>query len=267
MLIVVAGLLIARSRSTIDNISQNLPEKPAIIPEIPEQDLSPTDYLGPTQALPPTEIAIPSQVEVPAKGWSEAIGQQLTDTYFSDDFSNLIYEWANEQDDISSWGIEDGHYTLHLFEPDYTAWAYLPTNFTPKSIGFEALVPPGYDQGAYGVLCYYQDEENFHFVSIDPLNKVYSIGYVQNDEYVTLMENMWMPSTALNDSPYAVNTVLVACDPDMITLFINNELEAQAELSSWSSGDMAISGETWEDTPSEGFKVQFDNLYAFIPVQ
>lgn len=266
-LIFVAGLLISRSRSTIDNVSQIVPEKPVIIPEEPEQDFSPTEFVESTEAPNPTDIEASEQVEVPAAVWSEAIGQQLTDTYFSDDFSTAAFEWASGQDDISFWGIEDGHYTLHLFEPDYTAWAYLPVNFNPTSIGFEALVQPGFDQGAYGVICYYQDEENYHFVSIDPLYKDYSIGYVVNDEYGTLLEDTWMSSAALNDSPYSVNTILVVCDPDMITLFINNELEAQAALSTWSSGEVALFGETWTDTPSEGFKVFFDNLTAFIPAQ
>jgi hypothetical protein len=171
------------------------------------------------------------------------------------------------EDETNTWVIEDEHYALHLIKSNYSTWAYLPIEFTPTSIGFDAAVLPGFEQGAYGVMCYYQDENNYYFISVDPVYQEYSIGYVRDGEYETLMEDMWMPSNALKDDNYEINNVMVVCDPDMITLFVNNAFEAQADVASVTGGVAAIYGETWEDTPSSGFKVLFDNLYAFKPVQ
>lgn len=280
----VVAFFFLRNRSELPDISKVIPVKstqlllltntplptqPILATRAPLQNeiLAPTMVPTATQVPLATDIPSPSLEEAPVVSWPAGIGQQLTEAYFSDDFSTDQYDWANIEDDIQSWGIEDEHYALHLFEAEYSAWAYLPIEFTPTSIGFDAAVQQGYDQGAYGVICYYQDEDNYHFIAIDPFYKKYSIGYVQNGEYEMLLEDMWMSSQTLNDSPYEVNSVLVVCDPDMITLFMNGELEAQATLTQTTAGSTAVFGETWEDTPSDGFKVLFDNLYAFKPVQ
>jgi hypothetical protein len=289
-LVVIGASLFITNRSVTGDVSKILPVE---VTEMVEQ----TERILPTQAVLATKAPIPGEVQpptmvptatqvppqatftpyptkepvsaedIPALAWPADIGQLLTTTYFSDDFSTAQYDWAEVEDAINSWGIEDEHYALHLYEPEYSAWAYLPVDFTPKTIGFDAAVLPGFEQGAYGVICYYQDESNYHFISVDPSYQEYSIGYVVNDQFETLLEDMWMPSAGLKESPYEVNNIMVVCDPDMITLFINNELEAQTELSSMMEGYTAIFGETWEDTPSSGFKVLFDNFYAFVPVQ
>lgn len=246
------------------------PEQPTQAIEAPDPTQAPADV--PTLALPLAETQAPAPVDPtqPAETiitWPGNIGQELSGAYFKDDFSTDKYGWSKEQDEVSAFAFEEGHYALHVLMANYSSWAYLPTDFNPSSIGFDAAVVQGYEQGAYGVMCHYQDEQNYYFVSIDPLNKEYSIGYVLNDEYFSLMNDMWMPAYFLNDSPYAVNNILIACDSDMITLFVNNELEAQASTETQLGGEVAIFGETWEDTPESGFKVLFDNLNAYIPVQ
>lgn len=199
--------------------------------------------------------------------WSADVGQERNGTYFSDDFSTQKYDWADVIEQYDALGYEEGQYAISLQQENYTVWAYLPVDFLPTSVSFDAAIVPEYEQGAYGALCHYQDEQNYHFVSIDPWNRQYSIGYVLNDEYITLMNEMWMPSNFLNESPHAVNSIQIICDPDMITLFINNELEAQASTTPQTGGEMAIFGETMEEITLNGFKVLFDNLIAFAPVQ
>jgi hypothetical protein len=286
--LVIAGLIFFSSENPVmDAFSDLLPTEPAQSfmqtelpkPEQPVQMVE-TPLPPPTQPVPTLPDPIqpeptqpepdpiePTQPEEIMPTWPGDIGQEVNESYFTDDFSSTRYDWANVNDEINSFGIEDGHFALQVFQPDYTSWAYLPIDFDPTSIGFDAAIVPGNEQGAYGVMCHYQDSENYHFVSIDPMNKEYSIGYLLDDEYTGLMRDIWMPSLYLHDSPYAVNNIQITCDPDMITLFINNELEAQASTGSLTGGRMALSGETWEDMDPGGFKALFDNIYAFIQVQ
>jgi hypothetical protein len=259
----------------VEPVLATLPTDPPLPTKIILATKAPLPGELPSPTPPPTATRVPatedppssSQGDVPVLNWPADIGQQSTDTYFSDDFSSAEYDWWEAEDEIQSWKIEDEHYALHLFRNNYSSWAYLPIEFSPTTIGFDAAVLPGFEQGAYGVMCYYEDENNYYFISVDPVYQEYSIGYVSNGEYETLMENMWIPAKAIKDDNYEINNVMVICDPDMITLFVNNELEAQADVSSVTGGVEAIYGETWEDTPSSGFKVLFDNLYAFKPVQ
>ena len=199
--------------------------------------------------------------------WPVDIGQEMTDTLFSDDFSTDRFGWANVHEDTQSFGIEDGHYALHLWQADFVVWAYLPPEFVPTKIEFVAAVDHESDPGAFGVICHYQDPDNYHFVSIDPLNNEYSIGYLLDNEYKPLMRDLWMPAAYLADSPYAVNHIMISCEPDMITLFVNYELEAQAATGPQIGGQMAIYAETWDEISPNGFRVLFDNIFAFVPVQ
>jgi hypothetical protein len=280
----VITLISFRNRSQAPDVSLIVPVDPTLAP-LPTEAALPTKAPLATKAPLPGEMPSPtpvptmsdgsslddsaasSQGDVPVLNWPVDIGQQLTDSYFSDDFSSGEYDWWEVDDEIQSWRIEDEHYALHLLKNNYSSWAYPPIEFTPTTIGFDAAVLPGFEQGAYGVMCYYQDENNYYFISIDPVYQEYSIGYVLDGEYKTLMEDMWMPSNAIKDDNYEINNVMVVCDPDMITLFVNNEFEAQTDVTGVTGGVTAIYGETWEDTPASGFKVQFDNLYAFKPVQ
>jgi hypothetical protein len=221
-----------------------------------------------TPIAPPTEVPPLTEVVISAAIWPADIGQELTATYFSDDFSNASFvTWEGGEDGISTWEYVEGRFQGHLFVTDYMAWTLLPVDFSPTAIGFDAAIVPGFEQGAYGVLCHYQDNQNFYFVSLDPWYHEYSIGYLQNDEFFELMQDMWLESTTLFDDPYAVNSVQVVCDPDQITLFVNNQLEAQVDITRIEGGQAGIYVETWTDTPAEGFKAQFDNLYAYIPQQ
>lgn len=267
--VIVAVVLFARKSASNSEI-------PARITQIVVMPAEPTKSLPPTIVPQPTE---PQPVEQPTgaptavlqapgdDGWPLSIGQSLSESAFSDDFSSAKYDWANVDDETRFWGIQNERYTLHLKVPDHTIWAYLPVEFKPNTVGFDAAVQTGFEQGAYGVMCHYQDKENYHFVSIDPYNNEYSIGYTKNGEFISLMQEMWLEAKNLKEEAHAVNHIDVVCDLDMITLFVNNELEAMTDTTDAKAGDIAIYGETWEETPADGFKVLIDNLYAYKPAQ
>lgn len=268
----ITRILTPESVQVSDPTMTPAPEQPAPIVETPlaAPTTAPTQEPAPTEAIEPTpEPADPEVIvteeELPTG--PEDTGQELGSTYFTDNFSSNQYDWAVIQDEVTDIKIEDGQYVIHLFQENYVSWAYLPPDFEPTNIGFDAVVVPGQDQGGYGVMCHYLDEDNYYFVSIDPVNKEYAIGYLIGGEYYELMENLWMPSYLLNDSPHAVNNIQVTCDPDMITLFINNELEAQTYTEPQDGGLVSIFAETWGEIEPGGFKVMFDNLIAFTPVQ
>ncbi len=210
------------------------------------------------QATPASQEPVPGG----EGNWSADIGQELTDTQLADNFSSNTYGWAETDDETRTWGIVDQRYVLHLKTAEYVAWAYLPIDFTPVVVGFDAALVPGFEQGAYGVLCHYQDQDNYHYVAIDPVNHEFAIGKFVNNEDTMLMDDWWKPSLYLQSSETAVNQVKVICRTDKISLYINNQLETEVVIDAATPGNTAVYAETWDDLPAEGFKVQFDNLYA-----
>lgn len=272
LVILCAGMITAAAMLISARVKTAAPIEPSAAPTAVSERVPPTltsvprriPTAEPQPTLPPTQALTRTQ---PPAAWSPDIGQERTNTRVSDDFTNGHLGWANVKDDQRFLGILNGHYAMHLYQPNSSTWVDLPGEFTPTTIAFEAAVLPGHDQGAYGVICHYQDERSYHFVSIDPLNRQYAIGRRVNGEDQALMGERWMPAQYLNEMPYAVNIIQVSCGPDTISLSINNQLEGQAAAGAVTPGPAALRVETFAGLPAGSFQVLIDNFSAFVPVQ
>ncbi len=193
--------------------------------------------------------------------------QMATDVVMADDFSSNVLGWGDDTDNISVHQIEDGAYTISVLQPEFIAWTEVPVDFAPFYTEFDAWVPGGGDGGTYGVMCHYQNDNDYYYVEIDISEEAYSIGHYLNEEYSTLTDTDWPYTDALNAGS-AVNRVYVACEPDRITLFLNDQFVDQIALPEKAQpGAMEIFGSTWDDMPAGGYKVYFDNFTAWKLVE
>ena len=186
-----------------------------------------------------------------------------------DDFSNSPYEWGSDSDEISEMGIVDETFVITIFEPEYIVWAYIPADFDPTGIQFDASISGKAENGTYGVMCRLQNDEDYYFAEVDPYYMEFTIGHYLNGETTYFVDEDWQTARYLEDFPNAVNTVQVVCDPDMISLFINSQVEAQVALPDGPApdGSMALYGLTWDTLGDDEFKVIFDNVTAYRPAQ
>ena len=118
-------------------------------------------------------------------------------------------------------------------------------------------------------MCRLQNDEDYYFAEVDPYYMEFTIGHYLNGETTYFVDDDWQTARYLADDPNAVNTVQVVCEPDMISLFINSQLEAQAALPDGPApdGSMALYGLTWNTLGDDEFKVIFDNVTAYRPAQ
>jgi len=217
-----------------------------------------------TQAIP-TPTPVPSDPLTPP---DPGENQYQTDHSIYDDFSTFSLDWKEGSDDVGAWGYENGAYFIDVIQPGYMLWKFPPVSFQPTTAEFDAVAPSGPQDGTFGVICHYQDEDNFDYVEIDLSDSTYSFGRYTAGEQSALSSPDWNTAAYLNTDFQAVNHVMVACDPDMITLFVNNEYEDQVTLSELATpGDLAIFAATWDDSGPDGFKILFDNFSAWEPVQ
>lgn len=231
---------------------------------IPGATFEPLPLEATAESLVPLETPVPG---LPADIPQSSGAQILTDTYIFDDFSTNDLEWATSSDEISIHQWEEGAYTILVQKPEYVAWTDIPVEFFPVGVEFDVWVPAGGEGGSFGLLCFKQSDEDYYYVEMDIADQTYSIGRYLNDEYTPLTEPSWPSTDALNTGS-EVNHVLATCEADLITLFVNNQFVGQVTLSEPAEpGEMAIFGSTWENMPPEGFKVYFDNLSAWKPVQ
>jgi len=225
----------------------------------------PTDIptLEPTTVIEPTATAIALTGD-----------QRLDDNSLYDDFSSDALKWPVYDDGKTILKYEREAYSFQVTEPEYIDWAYLPVNFVPYEIWFDAQGQPGEQDGTFGVFCQYQDVDNHYYVEFDLESKSYIIAQYLDGEDIPLtkqntVDQFWYESDAFNPSPNDTNRIGVSCYPEEITLFINDQLvdQVNVEQSFDQPGEAAFFVYAFSYAGPEGYKVFFDNVEVWQPVQ
>lgn len=263
----VAGgvLLFTTLRDTTSNVDGGIPPLPDIL-ETPIQVLIETPQVIATEVL---EQVLPVQptpdtAVIPPPMPSTELAQSLSEDTITENFSSNQYEWAEDRDNISEHGFANGRYFIRVFEPEYFAWTFIPTEFNPTTVRFEAQVESGFEQGTYGVICNYIDGDHFDFVEIDLDTRAYKFARETLEDTIPLTEQDWLDAIFLNNDPAAVNAIEVQCTTERIQLSINGNLENSVTLAQPAEPDgwVAIFAATWQNISAEGYVVYFDNLLA-----
>jgi hypothetical protein len=222
------------------------------------------DGCAPVPVSTTPEGAEGSAADVPGAGG----GQSVSDHDIVDDFSSEKLAWCVGADEIAISGYEDGAYYMHSLQPNYRTLCFVPVTFFPAAAEFDARVAEGYRGGTFGLLCHYDPMGGFISIEFDLDTASLYVRQRLNGESLPLTDPEWIDLTHLNPSPSEANHVQVACDPDLITVFVNGGLEAQVPLDPPAEpGDMALFVKGWEEMGPDGFKVLFDNFKAWKPVQ
>jgi len=261
---------------------------PEPIPSFPVDAVEPT-LISPAETLKPkstvpVDLTLPTTnsfttVEPdstePAVSEQKLTGNQRSDDHsIFDDFSSNALDWPVVDDGKVVLSFENQSYSIQVKEPDYYDWAYLPVNFIPYEIKFDARGPSGDQDGTFGVFCQYQDEDNYYYAEFDLANNTYVIGQALDGELIPLTEQndsgqYWRSASALKAPPTSVNQIGVGCYLDIITLFINDQWVDEVSVSEPfdQTGDAALFVYTYDFADEDGYKVIFDNVEAWQPVQ
>jgi hypothetical protein len=233
----------------------------------------PTHTQPPATKPPPTRTQPPATRMPPLPTVAETeptltVGQSRTDTYISDDFSFNTFGWMEMENEQFWAGLESDAYAIHVRAAEQGIPSFLPVSFSPEEIEFDAIVPADFVDGAFGVTCNYQDEDNFDFISFATELGQYTIGQVIGGQLTSLTDPEWQSTANLDSSPPWSNHILVECSSSLIAVFINNKWEADVALTPpRQPGKMAVYAQSWGSASGGGYKVYFDNLSAWKPVQ
>ena len=227
------------------------------------------------QIFPTVTLAAPSPAPAPTdSGLSLTGDQHLDDHSIYDDFSSEALMWPTFDDGTSILKYENQVYSFQIKEPDYYDWAYFPVDFIPYEISFDVQGLDGQQDGTFGVFCQMHDEDNYYYAEFDLQDNSYVIGQFVNGEHVPLTSQnssgqFWHTASALKSPPSAVNHISVSCYLENITLSINNQLVDQVDVQQPfdDSGEAAFFVYAFDFAGSEGYKVFFDNVEAYQPVQ
>lgn len=189
---------------------------------------------------------------------------QLPDILFADDFNGeQDCGWATYSRGGGAAAIENSSMQLTVTQPGQIWWTNPTRDFDDVIIRAEARQVSGPNDNAYGIICRYQNEENFYVFLISG-DGYYSIGKYQsgseNVQYLT--ENgQFQPSDTINTG-VASNELQVSCIGNELSLMVNGAPLVTVTDPTFVTGDIGLAASTLQ---AETGVIEFDNVQVTPP--
>jgi len=183
---------------------------------------------------------------------------------FEDDFSgeqNCGWLEYNRGGAVAE--IEEGVLKISTSSPGEIWWTNPGRNFEDVVIDVTAKQVAGPDDNAFGVICRYQDEENFYLFLISG-DGFYSIGkYQSGEDRVTYLteDGQFAQSDQINQGA-ATNQMQASCIGNELSLAVNGYPLLTVTDSEFASGDIGLAVSSLQQGTVE---VNFDDLKVIGP--
>lgn len=205
----------------------------------------------PTPTLMPTDTPIPPPTEPP----------QLTPLPdFSDDFSDLNSGWdrVNASDRITDY--QDGFYRIRVEDPNSDVWANPGLNARNTIVEVDTFWVAGTFDNDFGIICRYQDTQNFYFAAISS-DGFAGIIHMQDGNYNILGDDSMTPHAAIAQGD-AINHLRFDCVGDTLTLYANGQFLLTVTDRTLNIGDVGLIAGTFDQG---GIDIFFDNFVVYFP--
>jgi hypothetical protein len=182
------------------------------------------------------------------------------DVLFQDDFSDPSSGWDRIQADEGITDYEDGYYRILVIETEMDVWANPGLSFTDVVIEVDATKVGGPDDNDLGVICRYQDMNNYYFFIISS-DGYYGIGKVINGEQMLIGTNQMFPDEVIKQGN-ATNHIQADCIGSHLVLHINGKKLTDTLDTDFASGDVGLLAGTFAEP---GTDIHFDNFVVRKP--
>ena len=188
--------------------------------------------------------------------WMTESGEVL----FQDDFSTTEGSWSKAENPEGVLDYYRTAFRITVNLPDYDFWTTPGLNFRDVHLEVDAGRLSGADDNRYGLVCRYQDAQNFYFFIISS-DGYYAIGKVEEGVRSLLGQEMmaFHPSINLGMSP---NHLRADCIGDTLSLYVNDQPVAVARDTGFSSGDVGLLAGSFDQA---GVEILFDNFKVIKP--
>lgn len=179
---------------------------------------------------------------------------------FADDFSNPVSGWdvRNEADAITDY--RDGEFVIFVGKINTTLWSTANRSMTDLSVDVNARQVAGTDDNLFGIICRYQDAQNFYRFVIGG-NGFAGITKRANGQVSVLSGQALTRSDAVNRG-LATNHLRAVCNGDQLTLYVNDQLVSQVTDDEFPSGEFGLLASSG-NVP--GTEIHFDDSLVTQP--
>lgn len=182
------------------------------------------------------------------------------DILFRDDFTDPTSGWLVGVDSIGAADYMDGGLRIYVSKPASSRVSIPRLRFDDVRIDVDAVKVSGPDDNHYGVVCRYQDKDNFYFLEISS-DGYYGIGKYQ-DGKMSLIGFTQMQSNNAIRQGYATNHLRAECIGDSFTLYLNGIRIGAAKDPAFKMGNVGLIAGTLN---IRGTDILFDNFSVTKP--
>jgi hypothetical protein len=183
------------------------------------------------------------------------------DLLFQDDFSNPSSGWDQvNRDDGGQTNYGEGFYRIFVNTTGKFYWANPGLDLTDVQIEVAGSKAGGPDDNTFGVICRYQDNDNFYefIISSDGYAGIAKIAAGKTE---LISGNKLYPTDAIQLGD-ATNHIRANCIGDTLTLIVNGVQVAQVKDTDFPSGDVGLFAGA---ATVAGVDIHFDNFSVSAP--
>ena len=194
----------------------------------------------------------------PIKSSPEASG-----ALFADNFSDPGSGWDRYQNETGVTDYANVGYLIYVKTANIIKWANPSKTFQNNiHIEVDAGMSEGPDNNAFGVICRYQDTDNFYYfyISSDGFG---GIGKKANGHYsiISSPDGRLLKIEGVNLG-VATNHLGADCIDSTLTLYVNGTQVATTKDSAFTGGDVGLIARTYD---TGGTDIIFTNFYVYRP--
>jgi hypothetical protein len=237
---------------------------PAQVPAVP-----PAQEVTPNVITTATSTQEATLTEVPAApallGETPVYPVDGGTTKYFDDFSNINGPWKNTSDDSYSMGyFQKGNYSIALRVPQKMAVAFPPYPFTKpiKNIIVSVKAKGNGQDGFYGLLCHFQDKDNYYRVSFT--GDQYAVDKRVNGQLTELTSPFWKKIIAYQPDSDGYITIILACTDGRVQLVVDDIGQEIITTTDLDQGDALLFAASGTEKDDSGVYEQafFDDFSA-----
>jgi hypothetical protein len=179
---------------------------------------------------------------------------------FQDDFSRIKSGWDRVNSPSGVTDYIDGAYRIFVNTKNSDVWANPGLSFSDVQVDVDATKVAGDENNDFGVICRYQDSQNFYFFVVSS-DGYYGIGKLKEGKQQLIgVENM--PPTDKIKSGNATNHLRADCVGNQLVFYANGAKLSEQTDSDFTAGDVGLIAGAF-DNP--GTDIHFDNFSVVKP--
>jgi hypothetical protein len=187
-------------------------------------------------------------------------GEAKSSVLYRDDFSDTSSGWDRVQADEALTDYDNGQYRIFVDQSQHDYWANPGQSFTDVRVEADATKAAGPDDNDFGLICRYQDTENFYAFIISS-DGYYAIMKYSGGSSQILGADAMLSTDAVKQGS-ATNHLRADCVGDSLSLYADGELLQSVTDADFASGDVGLIAGTFD---AVGADIVFDDFVVYQP--